>query len=37
MQYSKVKALLVNKRHRDDEFCMLFLMDIARHVLAKDR
>jgi predicted transcriptional regulator len=37
MQYPEVRALIVNKRHADDEFGMLFLMDIARHILAKDR
>jgi predicted transcriptional regulator len=37
MKHPEVRALLVNKRHADDEFGMLFLMDIARHVLAKDR
>ena len=37
MQHPEVRALIVNKRHADDEFGMLFLMDIARHILAKDR
>lgn len=37
MQHPEVRALLVNKRHADDEFGMLFLKDIAREVLAKDR
>jgi len=37
MKYPEVRALIVNKRHEDDEFGMLFLMDIARHILAKDR
>lgn len=37
IQHPEVKALLVNKRHPDDEFGILFLIDIARHVLAKDR
>ncbi|RKZ53684.1 MAG: hypothetical protein DRR16_05170 [Candidatus Parabeggiatoa sp. nov. 3] len=37
MQHPEVRALIVNKRHADDEYGMLFLMDIARHILAKDR
>jgi CBS domain-containing protein len=37
MEHPEVRCLVVNKRHPDDEFGMLFLMDIARHVLAKDR
>lgn len=37
MKHPEVRCLVVNKRHPDDEFGMLFLMDIARHVLAKDR
>lgn len=37
MKHPEVRALIVNKRHEDDEFGMLFLMDIARHILAKDR
>ncbi|MDM8560447.1 CBS domain-containing protein [Candidatus Parabeggiatoa sp. HSG14] len=37
MKYPEARSLIVNKRHPDDEFGMLFLMDIARHVLAKDR
>ncbi len=37
MKHAEVRALLVNKRHADDEFGIVFLSDIARHVLAKDR
>lgn len=31
------KCLIVNKRHRDDEFGIVLLSDIAKHVLAKDK
>jgi CBS domain-containing protein len=31
------ECLIVDKRHSDDEFGMLLISDIARHVLAKDR
>ena len=37
LKHPEVRCLIVNKRHADDEFGMLFLMDIARQVLAKDR
>ncbi len=37
MKHPEVRSLVVNKRHPDDEFGMLFLMDIARYVLATDR
>jgi signal-transduction protein with cAMP-binding, CBS, and nucleotidyltransferase domain len=37
MKHPEVKAMLVNKRHADDEFGIVLLSDIARHVLAKDR
>lgn len=33
----KVAALLVNKRHDDDEYGILLLSDIAKKVLAQDR
>lgn len=29
--------LIINKRHKDDEYGMITVGDIARHVLAKDR
>jgi CBS domain-containing protein len=31
------QGLIVDKRHEDDEFGMLLISDIARHVLGKDR
>ncbi len=37
MKYPETRGLIVNKRHADDEFGMVLLSDIARHVLAKDR
>jgi len=37
MQHPEVRSLIINKRHSDDEFGIVFLTDIAREVLAKDR
>jgi len=37
MQHVETKALIVAKRHDDDEYGMLLISDIARHVLARDR
>lgn len=37
MQHVETKALIVSKRHDDDEYGMVLISDIARHVLAKDR
>lgn len=37
MQYPDTKALIVNRRHEDDEFGMVTLMDIASRVLATNR
>ena len=37
MEYPDTKVLIVNKRHADDEYGIVLLSDIARHVLAKDR
>lgn len=37
MKHVDTKAVLVRKRHEDDEYGMLLLSDIARRVLAKDR
>ena len=37
MQHVETKSLLVDKRHDNDEYGMLLISDIARHVLAKDR
>lgn len=37
MKHPEVRTIIVNKRHPDDEFGMVLLSDIARHLLAKDR
>lgn len=37
MKHVETKALIVEKRHADDEYGMVLISDIARHVLAKDR
>lgn len=37
MQHIETKALIVKKRHADDEYGMVLISDIARHVLARDR
>mgnify|MGYP000641610308 CR=1 FL=1 len=37
MQYVDTKTLIVNKRHDDDEYGIVTLSGIARHVLAVDR
>jgi CBS domain-containing protein len=37
MQHLENKALIVDKRDKDDEYGMLLISDIARKVLAKDR
>ncbi|MFA7387215.1 MAG: CBS domain-containing protein [Thiohalobacteraceae bacterium] len=37
MQHVETKALIVKKRHADDEYGMLLISDIAREVLARDR
>lgn len=37
MKHVETKSLIVNKRHDDDEYGMVLISDIARHVLAKDR
>ena len=37
MQHVETKCLLVDKRHENDEFGILLISDIARHVLAQDR
>jgi len=36
MQEKTVKALIVNKRHEDDEYGMIIIADIAREVLGKN-
>ncbi|MFN2309055.1 MAG: CBS domain-containing protein [Gammaproteobacteria bacterium] len=37
MQHVETKALIVQKRHADDEYGMVLISDIARQVLACDR
>lgn len=37
MQHVETKALIIRKRHDDDEYGMVLISDIARQVLAKDR
>ncbi len=37
MKQANAEALLVNKRHEDDEYGIVLLSDMARQVLAKDR
>lgn len=37
MKHVETKCLIVNKRHEDDEYGLVLISDIARHVLAKDR
>ena len=37
MRHVDTKCLIVNKRHDNDEYGILLISDIARHVLAKDR
>lgn len=37
MEHLETKCLIVDKRDQDDEYGMLLISDIARHVLAKDR
>lgn len=37
MRHIETKSLVVNKRNDDDEFGMVLISDIAKHVLAKDR
>lgn len=37
MRHVETKCLIVEKRHADDEYGMLLISDIARHVLGKDR
>ena len=37
MQHVETKCLIVNKRHDDDEYGIVLISDLARHVLAKDR
>jgi CBS domain-containing protein len=37
MRHVDTKCLIVDKRDQDDEFGILLISDISRHVLAKDR
>ncbi len=37
MKTQKTSVLVVNKRHDDDEYGMITVGDIARHVLAKEK
>ncbi|MEE8265277.1 MAG: CBS domain-containing protein [Acidiferrobacterales bacterium] len=37
LKQQDAKCLIVNKRHEGDEYGLLIISDIARHVLAKDR
>lgn len=37
MKHVETKALIVDKRHDDDEYGIVMLSDIARQVLGKDR
>lgn len=37
MKHVETKALIIDKRHDDDEYGVVLLSDIAKHVLAQDR
>ena len=37
MRKEKVKALIIRKRHDDDEYGMVLLSDIAKNVIAQNR
>lgn len=37
MRHVETKALIINKRHEDDEYGIVLLSDIARQVMANDR
>ena len=37
LKQEDAKCLIVNKRHESDEYGLLIISDIARHVLAMDR
>lgn len=36
MKHQENKSLIIDKRHKGDEYGFLLISDIARHVLAKD-
>ncbi|MEJ2359911.1 MAG: CBS domain-containing protein [Gammaproteobacteria bacterium] len=37
MRHVETKCLIVDKRHADDEYGIVLISDIAKHVLARDR
>ena len=37
MRHVETKCLIVDKRHKDDEYGIVLIADIAKEVLAKDR
>jgi len=37
MKHVETKCVIVNKRHQDDEYGIVVLADIARHVLARNK
>ena len=37
MKHVDTKCLVVDKRHEDDEYGMLLISDVARHLVAHDR
>jgi len=37
LKYPETRTIMVNKRHKDDEYGVVMFSDIARKVLAKDR
>lgn len=37
MRHVETKCLIVDKRHEDDEYGIVLISDIAKHVLARDR
>jgi predicted transcriptional regulator len=37
MKHVETKCLIVHKRHDDDEYGIVLIADIARHVIARDR
>jgi predicted transcriptional regulator len=37
MKHVQTKCLIINKRHEHDEYGIVMIADIAKHVLAKDK
>jgi len=37
MKQMQTKMLIIDKRHEDDEYGVVMISDIARHVLARDK